>query len=287
MRNSMGQKMFSSNRISNSAIVVFLLGSFFSPIWACSYTWLENVEQQRETLAGRIRAPEGFERIAVEKGSFAEWLRNLPLKQAGANVMDRNNRPIGNQISHAAVIDINVLQFEQGANAILRPWKEHLYSQEKYDEIRFAIHEGVLFPWFRWCQGERMKTGKDGIEWIDSEEQDSSRESFDRYLNKGLELANPKALETYLEAKSLEDLGIGDLIVHTGSPGHAVIVLDMAVNQHGEKRYLLGQGGVPAQSFHVLKNLRHKDCPWYEISDTRNLWTSSWTFTRPKFLKFQ
>jgi len=60
MRDSMGQKMFSSNRISNSAIVAFLLASLLSPTWACSYTWLENVEQQSETLAGRIPIPFQF-----------------------------------------------------------------------------------------------------------------------------------------------------------------------------------------------------------------------------------
>ena len=41
---------------------------------------------------------------------------------------------------------------------------------------------------------------------------------------------------------------IGDVLIQGGSPGHAVIVVDMAENPAtGEKLYLLAQSYMPAQ----------------------------------------
>lgn len=48
-----------------------------------------------------------------------------------------------------------------------------------------------------------------------------------------------------------------------GSPGHVVLVLDICEDEAGKRAFLLGQGYMPAQEFHVLKNLAHEDDPWY------------------------
>jgi len=42
-----------------------------------------------------------------------------------------------------------------------------------------------------------------------------------------------------LESVSIKNMNIGDVFIVGGSPGHAVIVVDMAVNSDGEKIFLL------------------------------------------------
>jgi hypothetical protein len=37
----------------------------------------------------------------------------------------------------------------------------------------------------------------------------------------------------------------------------------MCENEQGEKAFLLAQGYMPAQEFHVLKNPAHEENPWY------------------------
>ncbi|RJP81749.1 MAG: hypothetical protein C4524_01335 [Candidatus Zixiibacteriota bacterium] len=49
------------------------------------YLWL-NGRSPWDTVAGRLAPPRGYVRIAVEPGSFAEWLRGLPLKLNGSPV---------------------------------------------------------------------------------------------------------------------------------------------------------------------------------------------------------
>ena len=58
---------------------------------------------------------------------------------------------------------------------------------------------------------------------------------------------------------------IGDVFIIGGSPGHAVIVVDMAVNpETHEKVFLLAQSYMPAQQIQLLKNNNDPDLsPWY------------------------
>ncbi|MBU1652441.1 DUF4846 domain-containing protein, partial [bacterium] len=69
------------------------------------YNWLEDTIQG-ENLARRISAPEGFMRVPVESGSFADWLRNLPVKEADTAVYLYNDQIKQNQAAHVAVLDI-------------------------------------------------------------------------------------------------------------------------------------------------------------------------------------
>lgn len=55
----------------------------------------------------------------------------------------------------------------------------------------------------------------------------------------------------------------GDVFLKGASPGHVVMVVDLCKNEQGEKAFLLAQGYMPAQEFHVLKNPMHEDDPWY------------------------
>jgi hypothetical protein len=58
------------------------------------------------------------------------------------------------------------------------------------------------------------------------------------------------------------------VIIRGGFPGHAVIVMNMAVTTEGKKIYLLAQSYMPAQDIHVLINPNNNDiCLWYEVSD--------------------
>ncbi|MEJ7666645.1 MAG: DUF4846 domain-containing protein [Hymenobacter sp.] len=48
----------------------------------------------------------------------------------------------------------------------------------------------------------------------------------------------------------------GDVLVHGGRPGHAVLVADVATNPRTGQRYLLlAQSYMPAQNIHLLRNV--------------------------------
>jgi len=86
------------------------------------------------------------------------------------------------------------------------------------------------------------------------------------------------------------DIKIGDVFIVGGSPGHAVIVVDLAHNrQTGEKVFILAQSYMPAQEIQILVNSDNGDIsPWYEVNKIGNIFhTPEWTFRKDQLMRFR
>jgi hypothetical protein len=81
---------------------------------------------------------------------------------------------------------------------------------------------------------------------------------------------------------------IGDVFIKGGSPGHAIIVMDMAENKStGEKIFILAQSYMPAQETQILCNPKSKELsPWYSLNYTGDLYTPEWTFSENMLKRF-
>ena len=83
----------------------------------------------------------------------------------------------------------------------------------------------------------------------------------------------------------------GDVFIKGGSPGHAVIVVDVAIyTQTGKKVFLLAQSYMPAQQIHILVNPANRGLsPWYELSDNDEgkLYTPEWVFEKKDLKRFK
>ena len=88
-----------------------------------------------------------------------------------------------------------------------------------------------------------------------------------------------------MKSIKFEEMKIGDVLIQGGHPGHAVMVMDMAENNSGEKIYLLAQSYMPAQEFHILKNPYQPEIsPWYQLGSSIDIITPEWSFS-PNDLK--
>lgn len=95
-----------------------------------------------------------------------------------------------------------------------------------------------------------------------------SYKDFRCYLDQVFIYAGTLSLSKELKSKRLDEVEIGDVISQGGSPGHAVIVVDMSMNsENGNKSILLAQSYMPAQQIHVIKNHKNfQNSPWYLMS---------------------
>ncbi len=252
------------------------------------YPWSGDYDQH-EAIASRIDAPGGFERAGLPPGSFADWLRHLPLKPGAPPVMLYDGRRKGNQYAHAAVVDIDVgdSDLQQCADAVIRLRAEYLYSQARYEDIHFNFTSGDEANFRRWIQGYRPIVDGNRVSWARSADRDSSYGTFRDYLNEVFTYAGSYSLSLELVAVAdVADISIGDVFILGSFPGHAVIVVDVAVNPtSGEKVFLLAQSYMPAQEIHLLKNPVDEDLsPWYSTDFGNILRTPEWIF-RPFHLK--
>jgi len=236
----------------------------------------------------RIMAPEGFVRVEVEGGSFGEYLRNLPVKPHGSRVLYYNGgtKPVD---VHAAVLDIDIgdRDLQQCADSIIRLRAEYLYSKGLYDKIHFNFTNGFNADYSTWMKGNRIKVSGNNVSWVRQGEASNSYESFRNYLDMVFAYAGTMSLSSEMKSIPVEEMKPGDVFIQGGSPGHCVIVMDMAENKDGEKLFILAQGYMPAQEIHILKNPANEDGnPWYTLNFGENLETPEWEFTKDQLKRF-
>lgn len=256
---------------------------------APSYPWLAPAEQP-QPLEKRLEAPPGFRRVEVKTGSFAEWLRFLPLKPAGTEVRLYDGRLKGRQDVHVAVIDIDVgkRDLQQCADAIMRLRAEYLFSVGRIADISFNATSGEPIPFSRWARGERASLSANRLKWVSGGKVEASHPALRTYLDLVFAYAGTHSLEKELVSVREDDVSIGDIFIQGGFPGHAVIVVDLAINDQGERRVLLAQSFMPAQDIHILMNLQaHDGSPWFMVQPGKNLITPEWTFPSGRLRRFQ
>lgn len=217
------------------------------------------------TLRTRIRVPEGYTRTEKEADSLAEFLRNYTLKEDGSEVLLYDGSPKGNQNAHVAVFALPLEEYDlqQCADSVMRMYAEYYWSLGQYDKIAFHFTNGFLTEYSRWRQGYRINVEGNDASWVESASYDDSYECFVKYMKIVFNYAGTLSMESEARQIEPEQIDVGDVFLNGGSPGHVVMVVDVCEDANGRKAFLLAQGYMPAQEFHVLKNNRHTDDPWY------------------------
>ncbi|HYC27227.1 MAG TPA: DUF4846 domain-containing protein, partial [Chitinophagaceae bacterium] len=146
---------------------------------------------------------------------------------------------------------------QQCADAVMRLRAEYLYDQNRFNEIAFIDNNNKTY---------RYQDGKD-------------RAAFNAYLRRVFSWCGTASLAKQLKrVPEMEDILPGDVLIRGGYPGHAVIVMDVAMNHKGEKVYLLAQSYMPAQDIHILKNPAGQSTPWYKVTEDQAIITPEWVF---------
>lgn len=236
-----------------------------------------------KTILERIKVPEGFERIPLDENSFGSYLRTLPLKPHGTDVHLYNGQ-IKEKKVHAAVIDMDVgfQDLQQCADAIIRLRSEYLYGRKLYGLIHFNFTSGFRADYAKWALGYRINVKGNDVKWVHTDNLSYEYSVFRLFLNVVFTYAGTYSLSQEMVSIRYQDIQPGDVFIRGGSPGHAVIIMDVAMNKsNGRKIYLIAQSYMPAQDIHVLINPSDPDLsPWFELNpDDEIIRTPEWEFT--------
>jgi hypothetical protein len=254
------------------------------------FPWLTSVGRNNP-LACRIAPPSGFVRTSLAQNSFGDWLRYLPLKPGRPAVMLFNGRPKPDQTVHEAVIDLDTgdTDLQQCADCIIRLRAEYLFGRNQIADIHFNASSGDRIDWSRWAAGERPAAHGQRLTWRRSgRAADSTHANFREYMKTVFQYAGTKSLARELESVDERDVRVGDVFIHPGSPGHAVLVVDLAVDRAGHKLMLLAQGYMPAQDMHILRNLARPALgAWFDANFSDTLRTPEWAFNKGELKRFR
>ena len=228
------------------------------------------------TLFTRFITPKGYKRVEATKGSFADFIGNYPLEPDGTPVyyFDKREKS-GDGLS----MEVAEEDLQQCADSIMRIYAEYLYKSGNEYKISFKFVDGFVCDYNHWKQGYRVKFSDDKPYWEKKTDADNSEETFKKYLRIVFAYSSTLSMEKEARPIDISQLKVGDIFIKGGSPGHVVMVADICENESGEKAFLLAQGFMPAQSFHIIKNPAHSEDPWYYQSEVKYPFrTQNYTF---------
>lgn len=249
------------------------------------------INPEGKTIYNRILTPASYERIPVEENSFAYYLRHLRLKPHGSDVRLYNGQIKTNRV-HVAVIDMDVgaTDLQQCADAIIRLRAEYLYHRKLYGLIHFNFTNGFRADFAQWANGYRIEVKDNQARWIWTKNSSNDYAAFRQYLDVIFTYAGTFSLAQEMAGAEWQDIQPGDVLIRGGAPGHAVIVVDVAVNSStGKKICLLAQSFMPAQDIHVLMNPANTQLsPWYEVDPSaEQIITPEWNFYTDELRRFE
>jgi hypothetical protein len=210
--------------------------------------------------------------VAVEPGSFGEWLRHLPLAAVDTPVRTHKGEvvfePGHRYVASVIAIDVGKNDLQAGPDVAIRLHSEWLWSKHALDSITFRGPNRTEMPLSKFLRGERIVARNGGnVESVllAKPADENAHSSLRDYLDSVFNWVNSRGL--YAQAKPVEasDLQPGDFFVHDGKPGDAVVVLDIARNgARGRTLVMLGQALSPAQNLIVVSP--GGKIGWFEVN---------------------
>lgn len=257
-----------------------------------TYPWLTALPGAPQQLALRFPPPAGCRRVAVAGGSWGAWLRGLPLRPAGTPARLYTGKLKDNQAVVAAVIDIDpgTKDLQQCADAVIRLRAEYLFSQN-FNKIHFHLTTGYD-AWFSdYVAGRTFRVQGEQVLPATKATEPPTHAALGRYLLPVFGYAGTLSLSRELRPVPLDEVRPGDVLIHGGRPGHAVLIADVAEHpQSGQRYLLLAQSYMPAQNIHILRNI---DQPalgaWFAVPGANEplVETPEWTFARTELGRFE
>ena len=268
-----------------------LLATHLAPAPGPTYPWLAAAPAPAATLAARFAPPGGCRRVAVLPGTWGAWLRGLPLRPAGTPARLYNGKLKNRQDVVAAVADIDVgtQDLQQCADAVIRLRAEYLFALDP-NKVHFHLTTGYDFWFSDYVAGRTFRVAHEQVLPAAKPAEAPTHAALGRYLLPTFGYAGTLSLPRDLQSVPLTQVQPGDVLLHAGSPGHAVLVADVAENPRTGQHYLLLlQSYMPAQSIHLLRNVAAPTLgAWFAVPapGSPEFDTPEWTFATSELGRF-
>ena len=229
-----------------------------------AYPWLEAPSDL--SLETRFPAPEGFRRVSPATDSYPAWLRGLPLARGVDVVRSHDGERLERPAAAVVLMDVGRGDLQQCADSAIRLHAEYLWASGKADEAAYHFTSGDRSSWDDWRAGERFAVAGSRVERVSGAPRGGGHAAYRGWLQHLFRYAGTRSLR--LDTRAVpedETLLAGDVFLEPGSPGHAVVILDIAEDSSGRRVALLGQGFMPAEDFHVLESRGARGGVWFAL----------------------
>lgn len=224
-------------------------------------------------LSDRFAPPEGYRR--PYKDDLSRWMRGLPVRTDRSWVKAYNGDRLWRPSAAVIALDVSPKNLQQCADTAYRLHGEYLWATGQARGARYHFTSGDVTTYAAWLKGERFKAKGRGIQRVRGASRPHSHGTYRRWLDHLFIYAGTRSIERdSVAVDRYEAARPGDVFVQGGSPGHAVIIMDIVTAPGRPTLALLGQGFMPAEDLHILEAPWAAEGVWFTLSES--LLTPSW-----------
>lgn len=207
-----------------------------------------------DTITERFSPPSGYKRLSAK--GFGHYLQTYPLMPKGTEVTDYKNRPVWHT-SAAAVLDLDIghKNLQQCADTIIRLYADYTRQQGAEKSLSFKFTSGQIYRYQDFLDGLTPKPSGNTVIFSQKPPRENTDKNYRRYLDYIFTYVGTASLARDLKKIPVSQAKVGDLFINPGFPGHATVIADMVINTKGDKKIMMIQGFMPAQSAHIVKSL--------------------------------
>lgn len=237
----------------------------------------------------KYTVPNGFERIYND--DYSRFLRQFPLKNNNIVKLHDNTDKVNNNIWDAVFdYDIGKGDLHQCADAVLYMRANFLYKKGLINKLHYNFVSGFKASYSDYIT-HFYKIDNNNVSLVPrSRNLIDNSETLLKWLRQIFSYANTWSIDKYDSFSiNISEIRPGDFFIKSNPPpsyGHAVNVVDVAVNKETNKKvFMLSQSYMPAQETHVLINPKNGSV-WYSLDEFNDIITPEWTFTVNQLKRF-
>jgi len=220
------------------------------------YPWLAELPAELprlRSLEARFPPPGGLRRALVARGSFAAWLRRLPVRTDRTQPLSWNGVLQRRPSAAVVALDVGGSDLQQCADTLIRLHAEYLWAVGLEETAAYHFTSGHPSRWRDWVAGTRWQVLGSRVQRTTGPPLSADHRGYRAWLRQLFIYAGTLSLgRDSRPVRPSETLDGGDFFVRPGSPGHALMILDVATDDQGRRYGLIAQGFTPAQELHIV-----------------------------------
>ncbi len=219
------------------------------------------------TFETEFEFPDGYKRPdSADLTLFQNWVSHFPLWNQW--------KPIGKYRGGKA------FEADQISRAVHLPWKGKTFRDYaiplrilaeflRYQHCEFDLHVipklGDTLRYEDWLKGKPVSTSGGEVYFKPSEQREHDPYEYYRFLNFCMRSTSYPSLAENCDSITENEVAPGDLFIahdEKGKSGSVYVILNMLVNEAGEKLFAVATGCPKACDFHIPLFNNNRDDPW-------------------------
>ena len=242
----------------------------------------------QKTIETKYTPQEGYER--TYNNAYSKFLREFPLKENNIVKYYDGGEKYNDNIWDAVFdYDIGKKDLHQCADAVLYMRAKYLYTNGLKDNLNYTFLSGYKANYLDFITHYYLVKGSKVSLALRNNTLVDNIETFNKWIEKIWMWSNTESIDKYDSFYvEIKDIRPGDFFIESnpGSIGHAINVVDVAVNKtNNNKIFMLSQSYMPAQETQILINPKNGSV-WYSLDEFRDLVTPEWSFTVTQLKRF-